>query len=639
MRAAVRAGRRRPGRVPRPRPGWVGCTRRWAPGRLDAYRASVVAEELEARPAAGARDRGRRAGGALRGRGRRRTCGGGAGGCWPGSAPTCCASAPPRARAECGLRRWADEPGVDQWEGTFPSEDAARAWAAIDALARRYVTDGVCAHIDRARAKALTDLVAGNATIDTVLTITVPAAGLLREADGHRDAGTSGSEVVAEGPGSDDLVEVTGPAGNQPVFVSRAWVTAMATPNARPGSRSRSTAKATSGPASAPGLGPGSQTVEVAPCDPDTGALIDPTTGQEPAYGQGSATVAHPDWATHPEAGTAPRTAQPLDAGPQASRSIGADVDIDIEAVEPSTATGRRGARGRESTPAGSDTPPGPVAVEPERAGRTAAPAGRAAREGASTLNRIAAGSGRARTGPRAGWPNGSRPATAGAASPAAPSPPGSATSTTSDPGPPAAPPTPTCSACAGATTASNNDPAGASRLAPDGTATWTDPTGRVRTTTPVDALTCTVLGGAATPPPAPVSTSITRTHLPDGPHSDLEFRLEHHAATIPAQLPSHHQLARRPRPTAPHRAAARSSNDPRRPTPSGGRTTTTSTSDTTHAPARRRTTRPPSEQAGTGPGPARPRAARGQPTAFTLVDAGLLRDWRRRRRQPPEPR
>ena len=54
-----------------------------------------------------------------------------------------------RARAQCGLRRWADEPGVDRWEGTFPSEDAARAWAAIDALARHYVADGVCSGIER----------------------------------------------------------------------------------------------------------------------------------------------------------------------------------------------------------------------------------------------------------------------------------------------------------------------------------------------------------------------------------------------------------------------------------------------------------------------------------------------------------
>ncbi len=75
--------------------------------------------------------------------------------------------------------------------------------------------------------------------------------------------------------------------------------------------------------------------------------------------------------------------------------------------------------------------------------------------------------------------------------------------------------------------------------LATDGTLTWTDPTGRVRTTEPADALTCTVLGGAATPPPPPAGTSTTLTDLPDGPHSDLEFHLEHHAATVPTRCPA----------------------------------------------------------------------------------------------------
>ena len=42
----------------------------------------------------------------------------------------------PSKRQQCGLRRWAEEPGVDRWEGTFPSEEAAQAWAAIDALGR-----------------------------------------------------------------------------------------------------------------------------------------------------------------------------------------------------------------------------------------------------------------------------------------------------------------------------------------------------------------------------------------------------------------------------------------------------------------------------------------------------------------------
>ena len=80
-----------------------------------------------------------------------------------------------KARANSGLRRWVDQPGVDTWEGTFPSEEAAQAWAAIDALAQQYVHDGACPTIERARAKALTDLVAGNSTVQYVVTLTVPA--------------------------------------------------------------------------------------------------------------------------------------------------------------------------------------------------------------------------------------------------------------------------------------------------------------------------------------------------------------------------------------------------------------------------------------------------------------------------------
>ena len=59
-----------------------------------------------------------------------------------GVAPGCCSNAHlPRAAARArqarpaprtGLRRWVAEPGVDEWHGTFPSEDAATAWAAID---------------------------------------------------------------------------------------------------------------------------------------------------------------------------------------------------------------------------------------------------------------------------------------------------------------------------------------------------------------------------------------------------------------------------------------------------------------------------------------------------------------------------
>ena len=79
-----------------------------------------------------------------------------------------------KARANTGLRRWVAEPGVDEWHGTFPSEDAATAWAAIDRLAHDLVTAGTCTNIEQARGKALTDLVTGNATIDVKIMLTRP---------------------------------------------------------------------------------------------------------------------------------------------------------------------------------------------------------------------------------------------------------------------------------------------------------------------------------------------------------------------------------------------------------------------------------------------------------------------------------
>ena len=79
--------------------------------------------------------------------------------------------------------------------------------------------------------------------------------------------------------------------------------------------------------------------------------------------------------------------------------------------------------------------------------------------------------------------------------------------------------------------------------LSTDGIATWTDPTGKARTTSPVDALTATILrgtrhAGTATPS-TPSSTSRARTLIPDGPHTALEYHLEHHAAPPPGQQPA----------------------------------------------------------------------------------------------------
>ena len=123
--------------------GLGGLHTAMASGRLDGYRAAVVAEELEHAPAQVAATVvaaleghfGTDDGAHLRRRCRR---------VLTRISPDLLHQRAARARAQCGLRRWADEPGVDRWEGTFPSEEAARAWAAIDALARQYVNDGSC---------------------------------------------------------------------------------------------------------------------------------------------------------------------------------------------------------------------------------------------------------------------------------------------------------------------------------------------------------------------------------------------------------------------------------------------------------------------------------------------------------------
>ncbi len=234
--------------------GLGGLHAAMAAGRVDAYRASVVADELEEAPpqvaasVVAALDGffGDEDGPRLRRRCRRVLA---------RVSPDFLVQRARRARQECGLRRWAAEPGVDRWEGTFPSEDAARAWAAVDALARRYVADGLCPGIDRARAKALTDLVAGHATVEAVVTLTVPAEVLAAGTPPVGRSAPAGAFTGAPSGGAEDLVEVTGPRGGDPVLVPRGWVGA-----ALAGSRSA---------------------VEVAACHPGTGALLD---AERPAH-------------------------------------------------------------------------------------------------------------------------------------------------------------------------------------------------------------------------------------------------------------------------------------------------------------------------------------------------------------------
>ena len=187
-----------------------------ADGSLDGYRAGVVAYELEGVPAevadavvAALTGHLAEDGSRLRLRARRLLT---------RISPDLLRQRTERARASTGLRRWVAEPGVDAWFGTFPSEDAATAWAAVDRLAHQYVADGTCSSVEQARGRALTDLVTGNATVDVQVVVTVPADACTTGAAcgsseaGHSEPGggacatgtTSGSFAVGQSaPGGD----------------------------------------------------------------------------------------------------------------------------------------------------------------------------------------------------------------------------------------------------------------------------------------------------------------------------------------------------------------------------------------------------------------------------------------------------
>ncbi|MFQ6173407.1 HNH endonuclease signature motif containing protein, partial [Oryzobacter sp. R7] len=176
-------------------------------GDLDRYRAGVVAHELEEAPAPVAEAviatlgqlLASETGVQLRRRTRRLLA---------RVSPDLLRQRAQRARQECGLRRRVGEPGVDVWEGTFPSEQAAKAWAAIDTRAHQLLTDGTVDRIDRARAQALIDLVMQSATVTTVITLTVPAAA---PATATGDEAAGATDEPAPIPENDPTAVATAP--------------------------------------------------------------------------------------------------------------------------------------------------------------------------------------------------------------------------------------------------------------------------------------------------------------------------------------------------------------------------------------------------------------------------------------------
>jgi hypothetical protein len=439
-------------------------------GRLDAYRAGVLAQELEEAPAPvrativaalqvhlDGEDAAH-----LR---RRCRC------LLARVSPDLLRQRARRARAESGLRRWADEPGVDHWEGTFPAEDAAPAWAALDALAQQYRTNGTCPTIDRARAKALTDLVAGHATIHTTVTLTIPA-----------DATDTADALARFG--------VTDIAARRPDAVADATPEPDPAPNA--------TLRETTAEPS-----PAAQHNDAGQPDPtaqqDTATLEEPEEQQDPAL---------PD----PDARQG-RSASPEDLVEVGGLRAGDHTLVPLSWVTHAIAAGASVRTTRCHPETGALLPDGHAGTDTEATDPSGSGPYRPSRSLAALV--------RQRDG-RCRFPGCTVAARFCDLDHVRPWP-------------------------AGPTRADNlaclcrrhhrvkQRHGWTARLCPDAVLTWTTPTGQTRTTYPVNALHGTVLrGDAPGTGPAVSPTSQPRTLIPDGPHTPLEYTLEHRGAAAP---------------------------------------------------------------------------------------------------------
>lgn len=120
---------------------------------------------------------------------------------------------------ERAFTRWSERLGQDTWRVVLPSDRAASAFVAIDALARRLQAAGEAETLDQARADALVRLVLGQATVTYSLDLMVPAEALVARptVPGVEPAARAAAAVRAE------LVEVRGLAA-QPVLATKAWL-------------------------------------------------------------------------------------------------------------------------------------------------------------------------------------------------------------------------------------------------------------------------------------------------------------------------------------------------------------------------------------------------------------------------------
>ena len=181
-------------------------------GRLDAYRASIVGDELadaDSAVCAAVDDRlighlGTEPGPALRRRVRRAL---------HVVAPDVLRLAGARARADRSLRRYPAAPGTDEWSARLPVEASRAAWSVIDDLARGHLRAGRSAGMEQGRADALMDLIHARATGAITVHLAVPASEVATHSQPHhRD---------------EDMVPVTGFGLPGVTHVRRAWLTTL----------------------------------------------------------------------------------------------------------------------------------------------------------------------------------------------------------------------------------------------------------------------------------------------------------------------------------------------------------------------------------------------------------------------------
>lgn len=268
-----------------------------AAGRLDGYRAGIVAEELRDAPPDVCHAVVARIGGRL--------------GSEPPAAlrrrvraalyavdPDLLRTKAARARAARSLPLWpGDEPGVDTWMGSFPVEHARSGWAIVDRLARQYVQEGRASGADEARADALMDLIHARATGTFVVQLAVPATPVA--------TAQPASPVPTKATGAEDdaVVSVTGLGLAGATEVRRTWAESLLRAGGQHGSATLpGTGTSATGTTSATGANgglanstPPSIAVhhEVVACHADTGALlslgdghdsgVDTQPGTEPA--------------------------------------------------------------------------------------------------------------------------------------------------------------------------------------------------------------------------------------------------------------------------------------------------------------------------------------------------------------------